>query len=135
MSIHSQKCQTIPLHTWSAKQDPIFLKFAYFDLDLRRGRSGLGRPAVYGGPYIKARRKAFIFGDINNSYVIKGASIWKRLKIYQTNPHCMPKVFNEIKISKLDIIFIKTEEIGSCSTQGKCNIKGKDRLLADGARI
>ena len=35
--------------SWSAEQDPIFLKFAYFDLDLGRGRSGLGRPgAVYG---------------------------------------------------------------------------------------
>ena len=47
---------------WSAKQDPIFLKFAYFHLDLRRGRSGLGRRRrrrVYGGPQHKPGLKAF----------------------------------------------------------------------------
>ena len=47
----------------------------------------------------------------------------------------MPKVFNEIKISKLDIILIQNEKIGSCSAKGERIIEGKDRLLADGARI
>ena len=49
-------------YIWSAKQDPIFLKFAYFDLDLRRGRSGIGRcrrRRVYGGPQHKPGLKAF----------------------------------------------------------------------------
>ena len=46
-------------NNWSSKQDPIFLKFAYIDLDMGRGRLGLDRPAVFEGPQIKLRVKHF----------------------------------------------------------------------------
>ena len=39
---------TVRVLCWSAKQDPIFLKFAYIALDMGRGRSRFGRPLCGG---------------------------------------------------------------------------------------
>ena len=62
-SIFSEPCGQIRNqkfgYLWSSKQDTIFLKFAYIDLDMGRGRLGLARPAVFEGPHIKLSVKHF----------------------------------------------------------------------------
>ena len=56
---------------WNSEHKQIFLKSAYFDLDLRRGRLGLGRPD---GRLLRAA--AGFEQRILGIFVAKGAKEW-----------------------------------------------------------